>query len=235
MNNIACRLRGVSKTYGTGETAVHAVKQVDLDIYQGELFMIMGPSGSGKTTLLSLLGGTLYCDSGTIDVFGTPIHTLSPEQLTEFRRTYVGFIFQQFHLVPTLTAWENVALPLLIQGKKRQDAYAVAQQKLELVNLAHMGERFPRNLSGGEQQRLAIARALIHEPRLVISDEPTSNLDLETGTKIMNVLKTIAKDTSRTVVIVTHDPRIVQYGDRMVQMSDGRILPSLASDGLEKK
>ena len=223
MNPTAITIRGVSKTFGEKETEVHAVRSVDLDIYQGELLMIMGPSGSGKTTLLSLLGGTLYFEEGSIHAFGYSLGELSREELTEFRKKYVGFIFQQFHLVPTLTAAENVALPLLIQGVERKKAIKIAEEKLELVSLHHMANRLPKELSGGEQQRVAIARALIHEPRLIISDEPTSNLDSVTGAKILDTLKTIAQDPERCVVVVTHDPRIIGYADRIAEMGDGVI------------
>jgi len=223
VNAIAISIRKLSKTYGDKETLVHAVRSVDLDIYHGELLMIMGPSGSGKTTLLSLIGGTLYFEEGTIEAFGYTLGTLRRDELTEFRKKYVGFIFQQFHLVPTLTAAENVALPLLIQGKDRKAAIQIAQEKLEIVGLHHMANRLPKELSGGEQQRVAIARALIHEPRLIICDEPTSNLDSTTGAKILDTLKTIAQDPDRCVVVVTHDPRIVGYADRIAEMSDGMI------------
>jgi putative ABC transport system ATP-binding protein len=223
MSSLAVSIRNLSKTYGEEGQQVHAVRDANLDIYQGELFMIMGPSGSGKTTLLSLIGGTLYFETGSIEAFGNSLGDFSRDELTAFRKKYVGFIFQQFHLIPTLNAAENVALPLLIQGIDRKTALKKAETKLEIVGLLQKAERYPKELSGGEQQRVAIARALIHEPRLIISDEPTSSLDSVTGAKVLDTLKAIAKDPTRCVIIVTHDPRILKYADRVAEMSDGII------------
>ena len=221
---VAIQIKEVSKIFGEGDQEVHAVENLSLDIYQNELLLIMGPSGSGKTTLLSLLGGTLYCEKGSLVVFGKELEKCSHEELTDYRKNFVGFIFQQFHLVPTLTAKENVAVPLFIHGYDKEKAFEEAAERLESLGLHHMAERFPKELSGGEMQRVAIARALVHKPRLVICDEPTSNLDSHTGEKIMEILKRISREDECCVVVVTHDPRIVSWADRIASMSDGKIV-----------
>jgi putative ABC transport system ATP-binding protein len=223
MKKIAAILKGVSKTYGEGESTVHALKNVDLEIYESELLMIVGPSGSGKTTLISVIGGTLNYEAGEIDLFGTNIGALDNDALTEFRRDHIGFIFQQLHLLPSLTCAENVAIPLIIKGVKFEKAVEKAKEVLTFVHLPDKANRFPRDLSGGEQQRVAIARALVHEPQLLVCDEPTSNLDAATGTTIVEFLKTLVKDSRRSIIVVTHDHRIMKYADRVAEMDDGKI------------
>jgi putative ABC transport system ATP-binding protein len=220
---LAVHVRAVTKTFGTGEAAVRALKGVDFTARQGELLMIVGPSGCGKTTLLSVIAGTLNFDDGEIDVFGSALHQMKPRHVTEFRKRHVGFIFQQFNLIPTLTCVENVSVPLLINGVARREAERRAEAMLAQLGLAGRGHERPTNLSGGQQQRVAIARALVHEPRLVICDEPTSALDKDTGGHIMDLLRDVARHPDRSVIVVTHDNRIFKYADRLTEMEDGRV------------
>lgn len=221
---LSVQVTNVSKTFGQGDDKVHALKNVSLEVYEGELVMIVGPSGCGKTTLLSTIAGTMHFDSGHINVLGSQLEQLSKEALSNFRAHNIGFIFQLFHLIPTLTSVENSCIPLIIQGKKRTDAYAAARELLEKVGLGDKFDKLPRELSGGQQQRVAMARALVHNPPIVICDEPTSALDFETGTKVMEILKHIAQTHNRSVIVVTHDHRIFKYADRVVEMDDGTIL-----------
>ena len=219
---LAVHVRNVSKTFGSGEAKTLALKGVDFDARLGELLMIVGPSGCGKTTLLSTIAGTLDFE-GEIDVFDTPLHRLKPREVTKFRMRNVGFIFQQFNLIPTLTLVENVSIPLLINGVPRRTAEEKSRALLDRLGLEGRGNDHPTNLSGGQQQRVAIARALVHEPRLVICDEPTSALDKDTGAKIMELLREVARHPQRCVIVVTHDNRVFKYADRMTEMEDGRV------------
>ena len=222
-NRLAVHVRGVTKTFGTGEARTPALKGVDFDARLGELLLIVGPSGCGKTTLLSVIAGTLNFDDGEIDVFNTPLHELKNRDITEFRKRNVGFIFQQFNLIPTLNLIENVSVPLLINGARRAAAGKKAKELLERLGLGGREKDTPLQLSGGQQQRVAIARALVHEPRLVICDEPTSALDKETGAKIMELLREVGRSPDRCVIVVTHDNRVFKYADRMTEMEDGRV------------
>ncbi|EEF62573.1 ABC transporter ATP-binding protein [Pedosphaera parvula] len=222
-NGFAVHVRNVTKTFGTGEAKVAALKGVDFDARMGEMLMIVGPSGCGKTTLLSVIAGTLAFNGGEIDVFGTPLHGLKDRDVTEFRKKNVGFIFQQFNLIPTLSLVENVSVPLLINGVSRSQAEKKASELLDRLGLAGRGNDRPSLLSGGQQQRVAIARALVHDPRLVICDEPTSALDKDTGGKIMELLRDIGRSPNRCVIVVTHDNRVFKYADRMTEMEDGRV------------
>jgi putative ABC transport system ATP-binding protein len=220
---LALRLRHVNKSYGLGNLKTQVLFDVDLDLPSGEMVMISGPSGCGKTTLISIIAGILQHDSGQIDLFDTPIHQLSNAQKTEFRKQNVGFIFQQFNLLPTLTAQENVAIPLLIQQIDRKQAFQRAAKTLDQVGLGNRLEAYARELSGGQQQRVAIARALVLQPRLIVCDEPTASLDAKTGQTVLELLQAVAKQSGRCVLVVTHDNRIFHYADRMVEMEDGRI------------
>ncbi|MDB6121179.1 MAG: transporter related-protein [Pedosphaera sp.] len=222
-NGFAVHVRNVTKTFGTGEAQVVALKGVDFDARMGELLMIVGPSGCGKTTLLSVIAGTLVFEAGEIDVFDSPLHRLKNREVTEFRKRNVGFIFQQFNLIPTLSILENVSVPLLINGVGRVKAEKKAREVLERMGLAGRENDRPTLLSGGQQQRVAIARALVHDPRLVICDEPTSALDKDTGAKIMELLRDVARHPDRCVIVVTHDNRVFKYADRMTEMEDGRV------------
>jgi putative ABC transport system ATP-binding protein len=218
--------RDVVKTYGKGEIAVRALKGVSLEARFGELLMIVGPSGCGKTTLLSVICGTLRVDSGTIELFGKTISSMPDRELTAFRARNVGFIFQQFNLVPTLTARENVSIPRLLTGASYDRAQQDAGAMLAQVGLAGREESFPSQMSGGQQQRVAISRAMVHQPRLVICDEPTASLDAAAGQRAMDLLRESARHPDRCVIVVTHDSRIFHYADRIVEMDDGLVTAS---------
>jgi putative ABC transport system ATP-binding protein len=220
---VAVRTRGIDMFFGDGETKVTALKQADFEANRGELIMLVGPSGCGKTTLLSVIAGTLTPQTGTVEVFGQRLDGLSQEELTTFRRKHLGFVFQSFNLIPTLTVLENVMVPLLIQGTAQSVAVAKARAMLEKVGLKGREEGRPNALSGGQQQRVAIARALVHEPSLLICDEPTSALDKDTGAQIMQMVRDLSRSPERCVVVVTHDHRIFRFADRIAEMEDGRI------------
>jgi putative ABC transport system ATP-binding protein len=209
---------------GEGAGQVHALKGVNLSLRGGELTLLMGPSGSGKTTLLSVLGCMLTPTEGVVRILGKPTMGARPEQLAELRRRHVGFIFQSYHLFPTLTAVENVLLVLDVRGERSEQARAKAQEALAVVGLSHKVNSFPRELSGGEQQRVAIARAIVGSASAILADEPTAALDSENGHAIMKVMSSIAKDPARAVLVVTHDPRILPFANRIVRIEDGRIV-----------
>jgi len=221
--NIAIRVRNVRKSFRSGDVVTPVLKGIDLEIASGELFFIVGPSGCGKTTLISVLCGTLEADDGEIEVLGHDLRALKPALVTAFRARHVGFVFQQFHLIPTLSVVENVSVPLRLQGKGPKEAQRAAAEILERVGLAQkIGER-PHRLSGGQQQRVAIARALVHQPALIVCDEPTSAMDSETGRQVMELLTPQAGDSRRTVIVVTHDPRTYHFADRIAEMEDGAV------------
>jgi putative ABC transport system ATP-binding protein len=216
--------REVTKTYGSGNSLVQALRGVDLDVYPGELTMLVGPSGCGKTTLLSVVAGILRSTSGAVSVLGNDLTRLSSWRRTEFRRDNVGFVYQQFNLLPALTAAENAAVPLVIQGYSKWKAVAAAKQLLGKMGMGDRVNNLPGNLSGGQQQRVAIARALIHRPHLLVCDEPTSALDAKTGHTILELLRSIAVEGDRAVIIVTHDSRIFEFADTIARMDDGHIM-----------
>src|SRR5215472_8661556 len=222
-NGIAVSSREVTKVFGRGETQVHALRGIDLNIRLGELTMLVGPSGSGKTTLLSVITGLLDATSGELVVLGQRPAKLSPEELILFRRENLGFVFQQFNLIPSLTAAENVAVPLLAGGVNRRQAIPRGEEFLASLGMAHRAHALPSELSGGEQQRVALAQALIHEPKLIVCDEPTSALDGRTGHAVMDLLSATAVRPDRAVIIVTHDSRIFDFADQIAHMDDGRI------------
>ena len=219
----AIRLRGVTKTFGRGESAVTALRGIDLDIPAGELTMLVGPSGCGKTTLISILAGLLSRDSGELEVFGQDLGALRRDRLSAWRRDNVGFIFQQFNLVPQLTVAENVSVPLVLKGESVGAAVKKANDLLATLGLEGRGKSAPLKLSGGQQQRVAIARALIHEPRLLVCDEPTSALDAELGRRVMTLIRDRSHQHDRAVVVVTHDDRIFHLADQIAHMDDGLI------------
>ena len=221
---IAVRCRGVIKTYGTGDARVEALRGVDLDVRRGELLMLAGPSGCGKTTLISIIAAMLDQDSGICTVLDQVVQDMSEGERARFRRTAIGFVFQVFNLLPALTAAENVAVPLLINGTSWDHADARARQILRLVGLEPRMDALPGQLSGGQQQRVAIARALVHEPKLIVCDEPTSNLDHKTGRSVMELLRTAARSPERALIVVTHDARIFEFADRIAHMDDGKIV-----------
>ena len=219
----AIRCTGIAKTYGTGDTQVQALRGIDLDVLPGELMMLVGPSGCGKTTLISIIAGILDQTQGDCLLFVENLRDLDPEARTRYRGRHIGFVFQAFNLIPTLTVAENVAIPLLILGEGQDHALAQARRCLEEVGLGDKAGAFPGQISGGQQQRVAVARALVHDPKLIVCDEPTSALDHQTGHRVMEVLKGLAMDGKRSLVIVTHDARIFDFADRIAHMDDGRI------------
>ncbi|MGL4400548.1 MAG: ABC transporter ATP-binding protein [Luteolibacter sp.] len=218
------QVENVEKTFGSGVNAIHVLKNIALAAYPGEILMLVGPSGCGKTTLLSAIAGTLKVNSGSIQVFGQPLHQMSGGALTRFRSRNIGFIFQQFNLIPTLNIAENVSVPLLIQGLSSRRAMKAAREALSAVGLADRWRERPNKLSGGQQQRVAIARALVHQPPLVICDEPTAALDSKNGEIVLDLFLNVARTPGRAVIIVTHDNRIFPYADRIARMDDGEIL-----------
>lgn len=219
----AVKTTGLVKSYGKGDSVVQALKGVDFEARCGELMMIVGPSGCGKTTLLSVICGTLHYDSGSVSVFDQDLSKLSSGKLTAFRGKNVGFIFQQFNLIPTWSALENVTVPMLLNGSTRAQAEKAAANLLREVGIGEKLKALPTELSGGQQQRVAIARALVHEPRLLICDEPTAALDAASGKKVLELLKERACRSDRSVIVVTHDSRIFPFADRIAEMEDGQI------------
>jgi putative ABC transport system ATP-binding protein len=219
----AVSCRGLTKEFGARDTKTLALRGIDLEVLGGRLMLLVGPSGCGKTTLISIIAGLLNPTQGQVTVLGTELSTLPGRRLVEFRARNIGFVFQQYNLLPALTAAENAAVPLIITGRPRPQALAEARAMLATVGLEHRADSFPTQLSGGEQQRVAIARALVNQPRLLVCDEPTSALDARSGQTVMELIKQVAVQPGRAVIVVTHDSRIYRFGDRIVEMSDGRI------------
>lgn len=236
MNNIAVRCRGVTKTYGRGSTEVHALRGIDLEVRKGELMMLVGPSGSGKTTLISIIAGVLDRDGGECEVFGSDFNEMNSRERAFYRSQNVGFVFQLFNLIPALTAAENAAAPLMIRGLKRREALDRAREVLDRVGLGDRTRSLPSELSGGQLQRVVIARAIVHNPRLIVCDEPTSALDHETGHKVMELLHNVAVGIDRVLIVVTHDTRIFEFASCIASMDDGHIMQVVNSHhDLEKK
>jgi putative ABC transport system ATP-binding protein len=213
----------LSKWFGEGESRTYAVKEVSFEAYWGEMLYIVGPSGSGKTTLLSMISGILRPNSGSVITGGLDLWTLSDDEIADFRLNTIGFVFQDYHLFPRLTTAENVAIPLILQKRNWDEALRAAARYLEVVGLADKAQLPPTKLSGGEQQRVAIARAIVHQPEILVFDEPTASLDGETGRKIVSFVKTEILTAERCILIVTHDSRIFEYSNRIMGMEDGRI------------
>lgn len=216
--------RAITKWFGEGEARVQALRGLEIEIELGTLTMLVGPSGCGKTTLISVIAGLLDASEGSLEVLGASFNTLSPQQQILFRRRNFGFVFQQFNLLPALTAAENVAVPLFVSGWKRELAIEKAETLLAQLGMQDRVEAFSSQLSGGQQQRVAIARALVHDPRLIVCDEPTSALDARTGHKVMELLTQIAVRPDRAVVVVTHDSRVFEFADVIAHMEDGHII-----------
>jgi putative ABC transport system ATP-binding protein len=219
----AIAVQGIVKEFPVGDTSVRVLHDVSATVRSGELTYLVGESGSGKTTLISIIAGILYPTAGQVEVFGTDIYRLSDAELVKFRLATIGFIFQQYNLLPTLTAAENAAVPLIAAGMRRAEAVDRGRALLDRLNIGNQADKLPRQLSGGQQQRVAIARALVHEPRLVVCDEPTAALDARSGRRVMDLLREIALASERAVIIVTHDNRIFDLADRILAMEDGRI------------
>ncbi len=224
MKNLAIQCQNLTKHYGAGESKVLALNKVNLSINQGSLFLLVGPSGCGKTTLISTLSGILPFDKGQCQVLGHSLETMTQNEMVAFRRQHIGFVFQAYNLLPTLTAAENASIPLIVNGMLRFKAVKKAEEMLEQVGLSHRIKSYPRELSGGQQQRVAIARALVHSPEMIVCDEPTSALDHKTGKHVMEILKRMCSDHKRTMIIVTHDSRIFDYADWIATMDDGKII-----------
>jgi putative ABC transport system ATP-binding protein len=225
------KTENLKKSYQMGDVEVSALRQVDLVVSEGEFVAIMGPSGSGKSTLLHLLGGLDGPSDGEITLAGRRLSRLSDDELTLIRRRQIGFVFQFYNLLPTLTAAENVALPLLIDGRSPDRGAARVDGLLEMVGLSDRRDHRPAQLSGGEQQRVAIARALANEPQIVLADEPTGNLDSNSGAQVLALLRRANRELGATIVMVTHDPRAAAFADRIIFLKDGQILRELVSEG----
>jgi putative ABC transport system ATP-binding protein len=215
--------QGVTKDFGTGETCVRALRGVDLEVHPGQMTLLVGPSGCGKTTLISIIAGLLDVTAGEVTVLGQNLRQLRGRNLVRFRGQYIGFVFQQYNLLPALTAAENAAVPLIIAGHKRKAAVAKSSAILEAVGMSDKLNVLPSELSGGQQQRVAIARSLVHEPKLLVCDEPTAALDAHSGQVVMQLLRRVAVQPGRAVIVVTHDNRVFGFGDRIVHMNDGVI------------
>jgi len=224
MSSVIASCKDIVKTFNAGEAEVKALQGITLDVYENELLMLVGPSGCGKTTFVSVLSGLLSFESGVCELMGEDISAMSDDTLTAFRGKNIGFVFQAFNLLPSLSAIENVALPLTALKKKRAEALKRSKEMLEAVGLGGKEYVKPSGLSGGEQQRVAIARALVHNPKFVICDEPTSSLDHKSGQTVMELLKKIIKEKGASMIVVTHDNRIYKYADRIVHMEDGKIV-----------
>ena len=224
MSEFILEAKGVTKVLGRGAAQVHALKDINFSLRGGELTVLMGPSGSGKTTLLSVLGCILTPTSGTVRVCGYATEGADAQALAKLRRDHVGFVFQSYHLFPTLTATENIQMALDIRGTHGENAQAKSRDALEKVGLAHKRASYPRELSGGEQQRVAIARAIVSNPSAILADEPTAVLDTSNGRAIMSILAEIAKDPAHGVLVVTHDPRMTSLADRVIHIEDGRFV-----------
>lgn len=230
MTDVMIEAAGITKILGDGAARVEALKGINLSLVGGELTLLMGPSGSGKTTLLSILGCMLTPTSGAVRIRGRATTGLGAEELAKLRRENVGFVFQSYHLFPTLTAAENVRLALDVRGEYAPHARRKAEDALATVGLAHKSKSFPRELSGGEQQRVAVARAIVGDPSVILADEPTAALDSENGHAVMMLLADIAKDPKRTLFIVTHDPRIMPFAGRVLRIEDGQIVSDQRRD-----
>jgi putative ABC transport system ATP-binding protein len=220
----AVSCRGLRRDFGEGESRVQALRGIDLDVPLGKLTMLVGPSGCGKTTLLSVIAGLLEPSAGDLGVLGQTLQRMAPRERVLFRRRNLGFVFQQYNLLPSLSGAENAAVPLLAAGMPRRQAVERARELLERLGLGSRAGAPPRELSGGQQQRVALARALVHQPRLVVCDEPTSALDARAGRTVMEMLTATAVAPDRAVIVVTHDSRVFDFADAIAHMDDGRIV-----------
>jgi putative ABC transport system ATP-binding protein len=219
--------RGLSKSYHKGSTVVTPLEALDLDVHKGEFLALMGPSGSGKTTLLNLLSGIDSPTEGSLIIAGTEIAKLSRSDLTRWRAKHVGYIFQLYHLVPVLTAFENVELPLLLSNMSKRERHERVENALALVGLGDRMHHTPSELSGGQEQRVAIARAIVADPEILVADEPTGDLDRESATRILELLRQLAAEFSKTIVMVTHDAKAAAAADRTLHLEKGQLLENL--------
>jgi putative ABC transport system ATP-binding protein len=223
-NQALVSARGIMKSFGRGDTRIDVLKNIDFDARAGEITFVVGPSGCGKTTLVSVLAGMLKCEKGEVSLIGERLDRMRGGRLTRFRGRNIGFIFQQFNLIPALDAAENASVPLVIGGMSARAARKKGVAMLEKLGLEKHVGKMPTQLSGGQQQRVAIARALIHQPRLIVCDEPTASLDAKSGQTVMQLLRELATGADRAVIVVTHDDRIYPFADRIIEMSDGTIV-----------
>jgi len=224
MNSAAVRARNLRKDFGEGPTRVEVLRGVNFDAFQGQLTFLVGPSGCGKTTLISVIAGLLDSSGGEVELFNQNIEKFSGTERILFRRKNLGFVYQQYNLLPALTAGENAAVPLLAAGVRRRQAVDLAKSVLVKLGMGKRLDTLPNKLSGGEQQRVALARALVHEPRLILCDEPTAALDHATGESVMQLLAENAVHPDRAVIVVTHDTRVFHHADAIAHMDDGRIV-----------
>lgn len=215
--------RGIVRDFEAGQSTIRVLHGIDADIRSGEMTYVVGESGSGKTTLISIMCGILWPTTGEVKVFGTDIYKLSDTEQVDFRLNNIGFIFQQYNLIPSIDAAANAAVPLIAQGMRVDEARERAKVLLDKLNIGDQADKLPRQLSGGQQQRVAIARALVHAPRLVVCDEPTAALDARSGRRVMDLLREVAVAPDRACIIVTHDNRIFDLADRIIVLEDGRI------------
>lgn len=218
----------VYKIYKTEYYEVYALNGVSMEVKEGEFIAIMGPSGSGKSTLLNMIGCLDRPDRGEVAINGVKTSGLGDKDLTKLRRNVIGFIFQQYNLIPTLTALENVELPMIFRGVGKAEREAIARELLSLVGIDEIADRKPKEMSGGQQQRVAIARALANDPKILLCDEPTGNLDTKSGEQVMEILRTLNEEKEVTVVLVTHDPSLSEYSDRVVRIRDGRVISDVS-------
>jgi len=231
----AVRSHGIEMEFGSNGTRTRVLHGIDFTVDMGRLTMLVGPSGCGKTTLLSILSGTLRPTGGDVDVMGKRITAMADAEKVRFRRDRIGFIFQQYNLLPALTAAENAAMPLVAGGMSLGDGAERARGVLETLGMGAHADKLPRQLSGGQQQRVAIARAIVHAPALIVCDEPTAALDAQSGRQVMDILKQVSADPGRAVLVVSHDNRIYHYADRIIAMEDGRIAGDSANDTLPEE
>jgi putative ABC transport system ATP-binding protein len=229
---VSCR--GLTKSYPTPNGSVPALRGVDLAVRTHEILFLVGPSGCGKTTLISLIAGVLQRESGQCLIFGINLNGLDSREAAAFRRDNIGFVFQSYNLIPSLSVRDNVMIPLLLKKLRQSVAAEAAAVALAAVGLEAHGDKMPAQLSGGQQQRVAIARAIVHAPRLVVCDEPTSALDHTTGREVMKLLHRLARDRGTTLIVVTHDQRIYDFADRIAEMDDGRIISVRAASGAQE-
>jgi putative ABC transport system ATP-binding protein len=218
-------VKNISKVYRQGEIAVTALDEVTLEIAAGTFVALMGPSGSGKSTLLHVIAGIDRPTSGECVVDGVLVHELSESELSDWRNQHVGFVFQSFNLIPVLTAFENVELPLLLMNLKTRERRQLVNAALELVGLAERQHHLPKQMSGGQEQRVAIARAIVTDPQIIVADEPTGNLDAKSADDVLQMLQTLSTETGKTVIMVTHDPRAAGFASRSIHLEKGRLVP----------
>lgn len=229
-NNPIIKCRNLTKSYPKGDNLVTPLNQLSLNLQGGHFLALMGPSGSGKTTLLNLLAGIDSPTSGTLEVQGLDIAKMKRRQLTKWRAQNVGYIFQLYHLIPVLTAYENIELPLLTLRMSKRERHLRVAAALELVHLNDRFDHYPRQLSGGQEQRVAIARALVVDPPLLVADEPTGDLDAAAAEKVLNLLQELCRETGKTIVMVTHDPKAAAYADQILHLEKGRLVESLTEN-----